>query len=157
MAFVLTSITIDLMTLLYVVLALLGAAVLVALLILLIKLIKTLSSVHILLDDIKTDIKDTTGKIPDLVDDVAIITGNVVDVTDSIAVTVPAIMKRITPKPKPKVKAKKAQNAESVIASALVHTLLSLLSSRDAKKKDRSTAVKIVHVASRLVSMFTKK
>ncbi len=162
MAFVLTTVTIDLMSLLYIVLALIGAAVLVTLLILLIKLIKTLNSVNALLEDIKPDIKETTEKIPGLVDDVAIITGNVVDVTDAVAVTVPAIMKKITPKPKPpkSPKQKNAQSLEGIIASAAFSTLASMLSSRGDKKKkkhERSTPTKVIHTISRLVALFTKK
>jgi uncharacterized protein YoxC len=155
MAFVVNSITIDLMTLLYVVLALAGVAVLVTLLILLIKAIKTLDSVNGLLNDVKDDIKETTDKLPDLMENATIITGNIVDVTDSVAITVPAIMEKITPKKKPK---QKTKTAENVVSSAVVNALLLLLTRSRGKKKDaRSTPVKVVHTISRIVSLFTKK
>ncbi|MGI6122548.1 MAG: hypothetical protein ACOYH0_09745 [Saccharofermentanales bacterium] len=155
MAFVVNSITIDLMTLLYVVLALVGVAVLVTLLILLIKAIKTLDSVNGLLNDVKDDIKETTDKLPDLMENATIITGNIVDVTDSVAITVPAIMEKITPKKKPK---QKTKTAENVVSSAVVNALLLLLTRSRGKKKDaRSTPVKVVHTISRIISLFTKK
>jgi uncharacterized protein YoxC len=94
MALVLSSIQVDLMTLLYVVLALMGVAVLVTLLILLIKAIKAVDSVNDLLKDVKPDIKETTEKLPELMEHATIISGNVVDVTDSVAITVPAIMEK---------------------------------------------------------------
>lgn len=156
MAFVLNSITIDLMTLLYVVLALMGLAVLVTLLILLIKAIKTLESVNSLLNDVKPDIKETTEKLPELMEHVTTISGNIVDVTDSVAVTVPAIMEKITPKKKPK--AKKTKDAESVVSSAIFRTILLLLTTRKGKKKDeRGLPTKIIHTISRIVLLFTKK
>ncbi|HHW92966.1 MAG TPA: hypothetical protein GX734_00485 [Clostridiaceae bacterium] len=156
MAFVLSSISIDLMTLLYVLLALTGIAVLVTLMILLIKAIKTVTAVNVLLGDLKPDIKETTGKLPELMEHATIITGNIVDVTDSVAVAVPAIMKKITPKPKPK----KAKSTESVVSSALIKAILSLLMTRSKgkKKKDnRSSPVKVVNTISRIVTFFTKK
>ena len=144
------------MTLLYVVLALMGVAVLVTLLILLIKAIKAVNAVNTLLDDIKPDITETTEKLPELMEHATIITGNIVDVTDSIAVTVPAIMEKITPKKKPK--PKQTKDAESVISSAVVNALLLLLTSRRGKKKDnRGTTVKVIHTISRIISLFTKR
>ena len=124
MALVLSSIQVDLMTLLYVVLALMGVAVLVTLLILLIKAIKAVDSVNDLLKDVKPDIKETTEKLPELMEHATIISGNVVDVTDSVAITVPAIMEKITPKKKPK---QKTKTAENVVSSAVVNALVLLL------------------------------
>ncbi len=155
MAYVLSSIQIDLMTLLYVVLALLGVAVLVTLLILLIKAIRAVDSVNAMLDDVKPDIKETTEKLPELMEHATIITGNIVDVTDSVAVTIPAIMEKITPKKKPK--QKKTIDAEGIFSSAIVRTLLLLLTTRRGKKKDdRGTPKKVIHTISRIVSLFTK-
>jgi len=155
MALVLSSIQVDLMTLLYVVLALMGVAVLVTLLILLIKAIKAVDSVNDLLKDVKPDIKETTEKLPELMEHATIISGNIVDVTDSVAITVPAIMEKITPKKKPK---QKTKTAENVVSSAVVNALLLLLTRSRGKKKDaRSTPVKVVHTISRIVSLFTKK
>ena len=156
MAYVLISVTVDLMTLLYVVLALMGVAVLITLFILLIKANKAVDSVNSLLDDIKPDIKETTDKLPELMEHATIITGNIVDVTDAVAVTVQAIMEKITPKKKPK--EKKAKSAESVISSTIVKALLLLLTTRKGKKKDnRGTPVKVIHTISRIISLFTKR
>lgn len=84
--------TIELESLVVVLLALCGAVALVALAIVLFRLMGTLSKVNRVLDDLSPGLKNTVDQLPETVQQVNAAVGNVVDVTDAIADTVPELL-----------------------------------------------------------------
>ena len=86
------AVTIDLMLLLRVLLYLAGFAVLVILALILLKLLRLLTGVGEIMDEIKEPVAETVENLPLLMDQVQIITENVADVTDEVALNSEALM-----------------------------------------------------------------
>ncbi len=86
------SVTIDLMLLLRVLLYLAGTAVLVILALILLRILRLLTGVGDIMDEIKDPVAETVESLPLLMDQVQVITENVADVTDELALNSEALM-----------------------------------------------------------------
>ena len=86
------SVTIDLMLLLRVLLYLAGTAVLVILALILLRILRLLTGVSEIMDEIKDPVAETVESLPLLMDQVQVITENVADVTDELALNSEAVM-----------------------------------------------------------------
>lgn len=86
------SVTIDLMLLLRVLLYLAGTAVLVILALILLRILRLLTGVSEIMDEIKDPVAETVESLPLLMDQVQVITENVADITDELALNSEALM-----------------------------------------------------------------
>lgn len=91
-----STVTIDLASLGWGLLALAGVAVLIILAIVLTKLVGTVSRLNHMLDEITPEIKTTVSKLPETIQNVNSISGNVVDLTDDIVSELPAILNSVS-------------------------------------------------------------
>lgn len=91
-----SSVTIDLASLGWGLLALAGVVVLIFLAIVLSKLVGTVSRLNHMLDEVTPEIKTAVSKLPETIQNVNSISGNVVDLTDDIVSEFPTILGSIS-------------------------------------------------------------
>lgn len=90
------AVTIDLMLLLRVLLYLAGTTVLVILALILVRILRLLTGVGEIMEEIKEPVTETVENLPLLMDQVQIITENVADVTDEVALNSEALLADVT-------------------------------------------------------------
>lgn len=86
------TVTVDLLSVLYAVLALAGTVLIIYLIIAIARLATTLSKVNQLLDTVRDPVSATAKQLPDLVGKIDKISGHVATVTDAAQATIPPVL-----------------------------------------------------------------